>query len=244
MVEKGIRDLLCNDPTIGPMTGGSGGSPPIPGKRVRPIILPEGSSYPAISYSVVSTTPLTSMDGVNALQTKRFQIDCWGKNVVQAKSLAKAVHFLLDGFRGTLSEGSVITSCLPNQDVDMWEYDVQAFKVVCDFNIKFYEFPFPNGEFPLGYGARQTRNLTAGTWDVFAGDLLLCDTSAGDVILVFPLSALNGHQSVVVKRVTSDINQVVLEPTGTDSINDFTGLGLDTDAVIIADGISAWWAIY
>src|SRR5271166_1959412 len=244
MVEKGLRDLLINDPTIGPMTGGSAGSPPTPGTRVRPVIIPEGSSYPAISYSVVSSTPLTSMDGVNALQTKRFQFDCWGKNVVQAKTLAKALHFLLDGFRGTLSEGSVVTSCLPNQDVDMFEYDPQAFKVVADFNIKFTEFPYPNDSFPLGQQSRQTRNLTAGTWNVFAGDLLLCDTSAGDVILVFPPSILNAHQSVIVKRVTSDINQVVLEPTGLDSINDFTGLALDTDAVIIADGISAWWAIY
>lgn len=243
MVEKGIRDLLINDPTIGPMVGGSA-SPFTPGTRVRPILLPEGSSYPAISYSVVASTPLTSMDGVNALQTKRFQIDCWGKNPVQAKTLAKAVHFLLDGFRGTLSEGSVITSCLPNQDVDTFEYDPQAFRILLDFNVKFYEFPFPNGEFPLGYGTRNTRSLTAGTYNVFAGDLLLCDTTAGDVILVFPLSALNAHQSVVVKRVSSDDNQVVLEPTGTDSINDFTGVNLSVDAVIIADGNNAWWAIY
>lgn len=138
MIEKGLRDLLINDVTVGPMVGGTA-SPFVPGNRVRPILLPEGSDYPAIVYLVVATSPLTSMDGVNALQMKRFQIDCYGQNAVQAKTLAKAVHNLLDGFRGTLSEGTYVQSCLPNQDVDTFEYDPQVFRVMCDFNLRFIE---------------------------------------------------------------------------------------------------------
>lgn len=138
MIEKGLRDLLCNDATVGPMVGGQA-SPFVAGQRVRPMMLPEGSDYPAIVYLVVATSPLTSMDGVNALQMKRMQFDCYGSNAVQAKALAKAVHNLLDGYRGVLSEGSEIQSCLPNQDIDEFDFDPQVFRVACDFNIRFIE---------------------------------------------------------------------------------------------------------
>lgn len=138
MIGKGLRDLLCNDATIGPMVGGQA-SPFVPGNRVRPIMLPEGSNYPAIVFLAVSTAPLTSMDGVNALQMTRYQLDCYGQNVPQAKLLAQAVHNLLDGYKGTLSDGTEIQSCLPNSDVDGFEYDAQVFCIHLDFNIRFIE---------------------------------------------------------------------------------------------------------
>lgn len=139
MIEKGLKDLLCNDPVVGPLVGGSA-SPFTPGTRVQSFLLQPGSSFPAIVYFVVATSPLTSMDGVNALQMKRFQIDCLSKkSPVEAKTLAQAVHALLDGFRGTLSEGTYVQSCLPNQDIDTFDYDPQTFRVMCDFNIRFIE---------------------------------------------------------------------------------------------------------
>jgi hypothetical protein len=130
MLEKGLRDLLINDTTVGPL---------VAGQRVRPILLPEGSTYPAIVYTVVATSPLASMDGVNALQMKRMQIDCYGNNAVEAKTLCKAVHNLLDGYRGTLSEGTVIQSSLPNQDVDSFDFDLSVYRISLDFNIRFVE---------------------------------------------------------------------------------------------------------
>ena len=130
MIEKGLRDLLCADATVGPLVGN---------QRVRPMMLPEGSDYPAIVYLLIATQPLTSMDGVNALQMKRIQFDCYGANAVAAKTLAKAVHSLLDGYKGTLSENTQIQSCLPNQDIDMFDYDAQVFCIHCDFNIRFIE---------------------------------------------------------------------------------------------------------
>ncbi len=138
MIEKGLRDLLCNDPTVASMVGGSA-SPFSPGTNVRAITLPKDSSFPAIVYLVVATSPLTSMDGVNALQMKRFQIDCYAKKAKPAAMLAQAVHALLDGYRGTLSEGTYVQSCLPNQDIDTFDFDPQVFRVICDFNIRFIE---------------------------------------------------------------------------------------------------------
>jgi hypothetical protein len=70
---------------------------------------------------------------------KRMQIDCYGQNAVSAKTLAQAVHLALDGFRGVLSEGTLVQSCLPNQDVDEFEFDPQVYRVACDFNIRFIE---------------------------------------------------------------------------------------------------------
>jgi hypothetical protein len=144
MVEKGLRDLLINDPTVGPLVGGCA-SPFSPGTNVRAFILPEGSSFPAIVYFVVATAPLTSMDGVNALQMKRFQIDCYSNlnsgGAVGAKTLAQAVHNLLDGYRGTLSDGTYVQSCLPNEDVDTFDFDPLVFRIMCDFNVRFVEPP-------------------------------------------------------------------------------------------------------
>jgi hypothetical protein len=130
MIEKGLRDLLCADATVGPMVGN---------QRVRPMMLPEGSDLPAIVYLLIATSPLTSMDGVNALQMKRIQLDCYGKNGAAAKALAKAVHNLLDGYRGFLSEGTEVQSCLPNQDIDLYDSDRKSYCVHCDFNVRFIE---------------------------------------------------------------------------------------------------------
>ena len=130
MFEKGLRNLIINDSTVGPLVGN---------QRVRPVMLPEGSDLPAIVYTVVATTPLTSMDGVNALQTKRVQLDVYAANAPAAKQLAAALHNLLDAYKGTLSEGTKVLSCLPDQDVDSFEYDPQMYRIACDFTIKFIE---------------------------------------------------------------------------------------------------------
>jgi Protein of unknown function (DUF3168) len=129
MFEKGLRNLIINDSTVGPLVG----------DRVRPMMLPEGSTLPAMVFTVVATTPLASMDGVNALQTKRVQIDCYAANAPAAKQLAAALHNLLDGYKGTLSEGTLVMSSLPDQDVDSFEYDPQMFRIACDFTVKFIE---------------------------------------------------------------------------------------------------------
>jgi hypothetical protein len=136
MIEKGLKNLLINDPTVASMTGGTA-SPFTPGNRVRPMLLPEGSDLPAIVYSQVASNYVISLDGLNPLQMKRFQLDCYGANAPAAKNLAMAVHNLLDGFSGTLDEGTNVESCFPNQDVDTFEFDPMNFRVACDFDIWF-----------------------------------------------------------------------------------------------------------
>jgi len=107
------------------------------------MLLPEGSNLPAIVYSQVSSNYITSLSGVNALQMKRMQFDCYGANTPAAKALAQAVHNLLDGYHGVLSEGSTVQSCFPNQDVDTFEFDPLQFRVALDFDIWFVPFTIP-----------------------------------------------------------------------------------------------------
>lgn len=129
MIEKGLADLLLADGAIAALVG----------NRVRHIVLPQGTDYPAIVITQVASQYLTSLEGVNALQMKRFQIDCYARNQKAVRQLAQYVHNLLDGYRGLLSEGTAVQGVLPNSDAEFWfdDADKKLFRVACDFNVWF-----------------------------------------------------------------------------------------------------------
>lgn len=129
MLEKGLADLLAADATIASMAS----------NRVRHIVLPEGTDYPAIVITQVASQYIVSQQGVNALQMARYQVDAYTRNQKTVRQLRQAIHNVLDGYRGTLSDGTKVHSILPNSDVEFWsdDDDKRLFRVAADFNIWF-----------------------------------------------------------------------------------------------------------
>jgi hypothetical protein len=126
-LKKGIKDLLRADTTIAGMVG----------TRVRIGRKPKDTDHPDILVTVVASDYIKTLNGVNATEMRRLQIDCWGNDTKQADELATAVHKLLNGYKGVLSEGTAVQSCLPNSDVDLDDEDGKVSGVAVDFNVWF-----------------------------------------------------------------------------------------------------------
>ena len=127
MLKKGLRDLLLADADVSAAVG----------NRVRVNRIPQGSDYPTAVLKYVASEYIYTLQGTNATQMRRVQIDCWARSPKVADELAQAVHNKLDSFRGVLSEDTAIHSCLPSGDVDLLDEELQLAGVAVDFNIWF-----------------------------------------------------------------------------------------------------------
>ena len=67
------------------------------GDRVYPIIAPEGSQLPRLTYTRVSTTPVNSLQGHAGLDQATFQIDCWARTNLGCVTLARQVREAMKG---------------------------------------------------------------------------------------------------------------------------------------------------
>lgn len=86
-----LRSKLVNDPGVAGLVG----------SRITPLLRPEGSALPAISYFRVSTVRKYNVNGDANLSFNRFQIDCWADTYAKSLELGNAVVTCLSGFYGT-----------------------------------------------------------------------------------------------------------------------------------------------
>lgn len=75
--------------------------------RVYPGEIPQGSSFPAITYNLISEQRLLTMQGPTSAVAKRMQIDAWATTFGAAWELAEAIRVALDGFRGTMGDTEI-----------------------------------------------------------------------------------------------------------------------------------------
>jgi len=135
MFEAGLFSLLANDPGVMAQVGGSpflrqDGTP-----LVFPVQLPEESTLPAVVYTVVTGTSVTSTQGTNRLEFKRVQLDCYGKNYGAAKILKRAAEACLLSYRGPLSDGTYMQGGLKVSEVDAFEDGPFLYRAVVDFSL-------------------------------------------------------------------------------------------------------------
>lgn len=77
-----------------------------------------------------------------------------------------------------------------------------------------------------------------------AGDVVLCDTSAGGFTVTIPLSASNKSKAITVKKKSADSNVLTIAASGSDSLDTFgatittnqPGTALD----FLGDGTATW----
>jgi hypothetical protein len=99
VIEIGIHDLLLADPTVAGLAA----------KRGYPLVLPENDdTFPAFTYQVITSTESYTNDGPLGLLRTRLQIDTWAKRYLPARQLAQAIYAVLNGYAGTLDDGTVV----------------------------------------------------------------------------------------------------------------------------------------
>jgi hypothetical protein len=98
MLTDGLRSLILAQPAIAAIVD----------DRVQPIPAPEDLSQPLIAYSSPSDVSENANDGPVGVATMRVVFDCYAPRYGDARSLALLLKALLNGYTGTLPDGTVV----------------------------------------------------------------------------------------------------------------------------------------
>ncbi len=128
MIEQGITTLLTADSTLSGLIG----------TRLFPVFVPEDPTYPCVSYQVVSGSSDYSVDGTYETW-KRIQFDAWGSAYADVKTIQKALHAVLDGFSGTLSDGTTVLGAFRGVELDEFEVDSRTYRALTEYSFHFVE---------------------------------------------------------------------------------------------------------
>lgn len=90
--------------------------------RVYPLVIPQRSSLPAVTYQRVYGAPVNDLAGAGEKVHARVQVDCWATSYSTVRSLADAVNSALGG-----------AGFLPINDMDDFDDEVPVFRVVLEF---------------------------------------------------------------------------------------------------------------
>lgn len=129
-VKAGLFSLVTTDATISGMIG----------TRMFPVQLPEATQLPAIRYTVAGGQSGATFDASGGPQRWRVQFDCIGADHPSAEALRNALTDLLDGFFGTLSDGTYVT-IFSLQPIDFFDSDPRQFRCAQEFYINFNRNP-------------------------------------------------------------------------------------------------------
>jgi len=123
MIEESIKYLLEYSENVRDIT-----------TRCYPVKIPQGPTYPLIVYTKITGIRDHVLKGSTGHAHPRFQIEAWAKTYAEVKALAVAIREALDGFSGTV-EGVHIGSCLIETERDIYETEIEVYRVVQDWMI-------------------------------------------------------------------------------------------------------------
>lgn len=95
--------------------------------RVYPLVLPENSPLPAITYHVVASTNNATMLN-RGMQRARVQIDCWGSSYSDAVNLRAACISALGGHSDSDFQSQLL------QMLDFYEREALQYRACAEFN--------------------------------------------------------------------------------------------------------------
>lgn len=115
--QTGLFDFLTTQPAITaligtPSTRGDGAT------GIWPILAPNESTMPYLTFHRVHGAPVMSMEGANRLQNSVFRFSCYGSSYPSAVNLALQLKLLFATFLGTWSNGTVIQHVQQTSEVD------------------------------------------------------------------------------------------------------------------------------
>lgn len=128
MIEEGVNQLLSADAALSALVGSS----------IYPVLVPEQTTWPCVSYQVASSVTDYTVDGA-AETAKRMQFDCWGLTYASTKQVQTAVSNVLDGFTGLLPDGTVIKGAFRGVDLDAYDSGHRVFRALVEYVFHYVE---------------------------------------------------------------------------------------------------------
>jgi len=123
ILEEAIVDMLTDDNAVKAIT-----------TRIFPVMIPQDSAYPLITYQRISGLRDTVMEGPSGFAHPRMQIDSYAKTYAGAKELAGAVRQALYG-KTYFGDGVRIGSIVMLSDSDFFEPAIGCHRVSADYMI-------------------------------------------------------------------------------------------------------------
>ena len=102
------------------------------GTKIFPLIVPQGTALPCISYQRISGMPANTLSGHSGLEEIDLQIDVWAKTYAEAKTIAKAV-------RAAMPASGTPFSAHLRMDEDLPGDDGSYFRVSMEYVVWFQE---------------------------------------------------------------------------------------------------------
>jgi len=126
-IETEVRARLVADATVSGLIG----------TRAYALVLPQGVTYPALTYSKISGVRLHNLDGAAGRAFPRISISMWSGSYVECQSLAAAVRHSLDGFNGTLA--TIKCTILIDNEIDDYDGTVEKYRILQDYRVSHRE---------------------------------------------------------------------------------------------------------
>lgn len=125
MIGAALRSILVADSGLTALTG----------SKVFPLIVPQGQSYPALAYQVVSDTPIRCKAPIGTTADEyRFQVSAYASTYLLMEQIAKAVRLALDNYQGESEEETVLRVYFDGQR-DLYEEEPRLFHRAMDFRV-------------------------------------------------------------------------------------------------------------
>lgn len=99
--------------------------------RVYNFVLPQGVSYPALSFQHVGDVPQSLMNPVSGdgLENIRFRVSCWATTLIQAQTLAGHVRAAM--------KAATTLKAVKLFEIEENEYNQDVYRVIIDFSVWF-----------------------------------------------------------------------------------------------------------
>ncbi len=122
MIQAGIYSLLSADPGLSAIVA----------DRITPVLLPEGSPLPAMTYMVVGSSSEPTFE-TSGMQKVRMQFDFHAEGYTAAIGARDALRVLLDGYQGLLSDGTYLQNAQRIQDIDYFDDGPRQFRCSSEY---------------------------------------------------------------------------------------------------------------
>ena len=106
--------------------------------RFYPVIMPQNTSFPAMTYLRISGVRQQSHGGASGLAFARFQFDAWAKRYDDARDASEKLRLIIEGYSGTVL-GVVINGILMLNERDGYENDTELYRVSTDYLVQHNE---------------------------------------------------------------------------------------------------------
>lgn len=128
MIEQGLWQLLSTTSAIASLCG----------TRIYPVTLPTGPAYPCVLYKTIAAKPSPTLQ-TSGYQRWRIEFDCFAETYAGAAAVRSALRSTLEGFRGTLNDGTYLQDAQFIQLGDMFEDDARVYRCMVEFYL-FFDF--------------------------------------------------------------------------------------------------------